>query len=43
MISVKSLDTLEVWKRAKEFALQIYREVLPLLLPEEKKQHKPSI
>jgi hypothetical protein len=40
---MKKLETLEVWKKAKEFALRIYREVLPLLLPEEKKQHKPSI
>ena len=43
MISVKSLETLEDWKKAKEFALRIYREVLPLLLPEEMKQHIPSI
>jgi hypothetical protein len=43
MISAQSLEMLEVWKRAKEFALQIYCEVLPLLLPEEKKQHNPSI
>lgn len=35
-MSVKSLETLEVWKKAKEFALQVYREVLPLLPPEEK-------
>ncbi|MEI2651674.1 MAG: four helix bundle protein [Microthrixaceae bacterium] len=35
-MSVKSLETLEVWKKAKEFALRIYREVLPLLPPEEK-------
>lgn len=36
VVSVKSLETLEVWKKAKEFALRIYREVLPLLPPEEK-------
>jgi len=35
-MSIKSLETLEVWKKAKEFALQVYREVLPLLPPEEK-------
>jgi four helix bundle protein len=36
MMSVKSLETLEVWKKAKEFALRVYREVLPLLPSEEK-------
>ena len=35
-MSVKSLETLEVWKKAKEFALRVYREVLPLLPSEEK-------
>lgn len=35
-MSVKSLETLEAWKRAKEFALRVYREVLPLLPSEEK-------
>ena len=35
-MSVKSLETLEVWKKAKEFALRIYCEALPLLPPEEK-------
>jgi four helix bundle protein len=35
-MSIKSLETLEAWKKAKEFALRIYREVLPLLPPEEK-------
>ena len=35
-MSVKSLETLEVWKKAKEFALRVYREVLPLLPAEEK-------
>ncbi len=35
-MSVKSLETLEVWKKAKEFSLRIYREVLPLLPSEEK-------
>ena len=35
-MSIKSLETLEAWKKAKEFALRLYREVLPLLPPEEK-------
>jgi four helix bundle protein len=35
-MSIKSLETLEVWKQAKEFTLRVYREVLPLLPTEEK-------
>ena len=35
-MSVKSLETLETWKKAKEFSLRIYREVLPLLPSEGK-------
>lgn len=35
-MSIKSLETLEVWKKAKDFSLRIYREVIPLLPPEEK-------
>jgi len=35
-MSIKSLETLETWKKAKEFALRVYREVLPLLPVEEK-------
>lgn len=35
-MSVQGLSKLEVWKRAKDFALKIYREALPLLPPEEK-------
>jgi len=35
-MSIKSLETLEAWNRAKDFALRVYREVLPLLPPEEK-------
>jgi four helix bundle protein len=35
-MSIKSLETLEVWKKAKEFSLRVYREVLPLLPSEEK-------
>lgn len=35
-MSIKSLETLEAWRRAIEFALRVYREVLPLLPSEEK-------
>lgn len=35
-MSIKSLETLEVWKRARDFALRVYREILPLLPSEEK-------
>lgn len=35
-MSVKSLETLETWRKAKEFTLRIYREMLPLLPAEEK-------
>jgi four helix bundle protein len=35
-MSLDGLRKLEVWKRAKDFALRIYRDVLPLLPPEEK-------
>ena len=35
-MSVQGLKKLEVWKRAKNFALQIYREVLPKLPADEK-------
>ena len=35
-MSIKSLETLEAWKKAKEFALRVYQEVLPLLPSEEK-------
>ena len=35
-MSVKSLETLDVWKKATHFALRFYREVLPLLPAEEK-------
>jgi four helix bundle protein len=35
-MSVAGLNRLEVWRRAKDFALRVYREVLPLLPPEEK-------
>jgi four helix bundle protein len=35
-MSIQGLQRLEVWKRAKDFALKIYHEVLPLLPAEEK-------
>lgn len=35
-MSIKSLETLETWCMAKEFALRIYRETLPLLPSDEK-------
>ena len=35
-MSVKSLETLEVWRKSKGFSLRVYREVL-LLLPSEEK------
>ena len=35
-MSVKSLETLETWKKSREFSLRVYREVLPLLPSEEK-------
>lgn len=35
-MSIEGLNRLEVWKRSKDFALRIYREVLPALPAEEK-------
>ena len=35
-MSVKSLETLEAWEKARNFSVKIYREVLPLLPSEEK-------
>jgi four helix bundle protein len=35
-MSIKSLESLEAWRKSKEFSLRIYREVLLLLPPEEK-------
>ncbi len=35
-MSVKGLGRLQVWVRAKDFALKVYKRVLPLLPPEEK-------
>ncbi len=35
-MTVMNLDKLEVWARAKDFALVIYKEVVPCLPPDEK-------
>ena len=35
-MSIQSLKRLQVWVRAKDFALTIYKQVLPLPPPEEK-------
>jgi four helix bundle protein len=35
-MSIKGLESLESWKKSKDFALRIYREVLPALPKEEK-------
>ena len=35
-MSVEGLQRLDVWRRAKDFALRIYLDLLPLLPPEEK-------
>ena len=35
-MSIKSLESLEAWRKSKEFSLRTYREMLPLLPPEEK-------
>lgn len=35
-MSVQGLRRLKVWVRAKDFALKIYEQILPLLPPEEK-------
>ena len=35
-MSVKSLESLNTWVKAKEFALRMYREVVPLLPVDEK-------
>jgi four helix bundle protein len=35
-MSIEGLNRLKVWGRAKDFALTIYKRVLPLLPPEEK-------
>jgi four helix bundle protein len=35
-MSIQGLERLQVWRRAKDFALVVYRQVLPLLPGEEK-------
>jgi four helix bundle protein len=35
-MSIQGLQRLDVWRRAKDFALRLYRDVLPLLPQEEK-------
>jgi four helix bundle protein len=35
-MSIQSLKKLQVWVRTKDFGLKIYKQVLPLLPPEEK-------
>ena len=35
-MSIKDLESLETWCKAQEFALRIYRKIIPLLPPEEK-------
>ena len=35
-MSVKSLESLNTWVKAKDFALRVYREVVPLFPAEEK-------
>lgn len=35
-MSIQSLKKLQVWVRAKDFGLKIYKQVLPLLPVEEK-------
>ncbi|MCL4530284.1 MAG: four helix bundle protein [Chloroflexi bacterium] len=35
-MSIQSLKRLQVWVRAKDFALKIHKQILPLLPPEEK-------
>jgi hypothetical protein len=35
-MSIKNLESLETWCKAKEFALRVYQEILPLLPSREK-------
>ncbi len=35
-MSIKSLERLEAWRKSKEFAIRIYKEVLPLLPADER-------
>ncbi len=34
--NILGLETLEAWKRSKDFAVQVYKKILPLLPAEEK-------
>jgi four helix bundle protein len=34
-MSIRSLESLEAWRKSKEFSLRVYREAIPLLPPEE--------
>ena len=34
--NIQGLETLEAWRKSKSFAVKVYREILPLLPPEEK-------
>jgi len=34
--NIQGLDTLEAWKRSEDFALRVYKDILPLLPAEEK-------
>ncbi len=36
-MTVMNLDKLDVWVRAKDFALAVYKEVVPCLPADEKK------
>jgi four helix bundle protein len=35
-MSIKNLESLETWRKAEEFALRVYRELIPCLPAEEK-------
>jgi four helix bundle protein len=35
-VSIKNLESLETWRKAQEFALRVYRELVPCLPAEEK-------
>ena len=35
-MSIQGLKKLQVWVRAKDYAVRVYKQVLPLLPPEEK-------
>jgi len=34
--NIQGLETLEVWRKSKNFAVKVYKEILPLLPQEEK-------